>query len=486
MLKPYPYRPTGGINSEDCEDQLGETEVRDSANILYERKQFMTRPFAGAVTPVGFTGNIDFGKSIRLDVAPIIALISSNGKIYSRVNQIVATEITGGGTTLGSKLFHSISAVNGVFVFANNSAGMLRWDTSGFVYTVIAASNYRYVTSHLFRAVGAYKLDGAAGDARRVAWSQSGDETLWTGGDSGNTNLIDAPDDITGLEVLKNVLVVCRREGFHLGFATGISQPVYRFETWGRQAHGVQYPSTVDVMDNKLFYCSQEDVYIYDLQNTIPIGGKIRGELFPFLRAGVGYRGYCSKNVGDLPRLRYNLVPMANTASYPHFVYDFQDGAWSKHTYGNVLIRGGFYALQSQNFEGTALFTGGAIVYWDDNNAAGCEVPGFLVGRVITLEADEVDCIVRSLLLGYRNHGASSVKTTVAASLNNTDISTTDVQQIGVLPANSRLLRTWFRHQTTGQKFEIRLDIPTGKRFSGNYIGLQYDRSSEFKGDPGP
>jgi hypothetical protein len=492
-LKPFPYRPVGGLNMEEAEDQLGPEEVQQSANFLFERKRFLNRPSATLVSATGFTGNITYGRSIRFDsFFPITVLISSNGKLYHLVFEASATEITGPATTFGPTEHHNLEAVNGVIIIGNNTTGMLRWDPVGSIYTIMDAtrSNFRYVTSHLFRAVGAYKLDGAVNDARRVGWSQSGDETLWTGGDSGNADLVDAPDDATGLEVLYNTLVICRRGGFTLGFPTYTSLPVYRFENWGRElCHGVHYDSTLDMIDNVLYYCSQGNVCTFDLQRINFIGDKIRRELFAYLKEGILFRGFCSKSsantlmVADTPvRLQYHLVPISNTNRYPHFVYDIKEQTWSRHTY-DYPVFGGYYAIITETLECPAVFSGAQTGFWATDRP--CEAAAYLVSRSFTLETEEFDCVVRRILLKCRNYGINVITTAVRARVNDTLEETVDLQAIGTPSADQKLVRKWFNHAQAGQNFEIRLEIPKNMFFEGTYLGLLYDISGEFKGDAG-
>lgn len=490
-LKIYPYRPIGGVNVDDSEDSLGELEVQQSANILFERKRFFTRPAATLFSATNFTGNLDFGKSVRIDaLLPQTFLISSNGKLYCLVFETSSTEITGPGTSFGAFNFHNSEAVNGIIIIANNTGGFIRWDPTGFVYTILDAthSNYRYVTSHLTRAVGAYKLDAPV-NSRKVGWSQSGDETAWTGGDSGSSELVDAPDDITGLTVLYNVLVVARKGSFHLGFPTYTSEPVYRFEMFGRQScNGVQHPSTLDTYDNTMFYCSQSDVFTFDLRQVTAIGRQIRRELFAYLKEGVNYRGFVVKSVAntqmitDAPvRPQYHLVPMANSRAYPHFVYDIEEKIWSRHTY-DFPVKGGYYAIVTEVLACPAVFSGAQSGFWTTDRP--CETSAYLTSRSITLEAEEADCIVRRLLLKYRNYGMSNITTKVRARVGDTLEETTDSQAIGTTVADQKLLRKWFNHAQAGQNFEITLNIPPS-RFEGTYLSMAYDISGEFKGESG-
>lgn len=478
-LQVYPYQPVGGINGEVAEDQLEDTQVQATVNMLYGRKMFYNRPGAVTTTLVGFTGDILWAKSLRLTGSAANIAVSSNGKIYRIDSPTAATEITSGtATTFTSPVIHDAETVNAVIMIASNSGGMIRWDPAGTVYTVIAASNYRYTTSLLSRIVGAYKLDGSAGDETRIGWSRSGDETLWTGGDSGTTNIVDAPEAITGLTSLHNVVAALKHNGIHLGFPTGLGSPVFRFENWSKNSIGCNYPMTLATYDNKAFFVSQRDVHMYDLQSVSNIGGPIRRELIRLLRT-VTYFGFISPTTLDDTRVMYHLVP-ASADSAPHFTYDLEEDTWARHHYG-FTPKSGFQYVNSVTAEYPVLLcTQSKMHSWTPSVA--CEQPATLTSKSITLSGEEFDHRLQQVLLKYRNFGVHDARVRVRAMLGETATEIVDDKALGTVVADQKLYRKWFNTPITGQGFEITLEIPENKKFAGMYLGLKTDRAGEHKG----
>jgi hypothetical protein len=77
--------------------------------------------------------------------------------------------------------------------------------------------------------------DGGNDSPRRVQWSDTGDPEVWTGGNSGSTDLLEGPSDITGGGTFGNFITVHTRTSIYVGQLVTTSD-VFRFD---RKATGV-------------------------------------------------------------------------------------------------------------------------------------------------------------------------------------------------------------------------------------------------------
>ncbi len=474
MLNSLVYSPIGGVNLTDGEDVLGDQEVRDSSNFLYERGAARTRPGLNisAVTPS--LGSIDFAKSLSLGVTPMTYVIVGN-KLYKLVGS-TATEITGSGITFGSSEFHNGTSVNGEILIANSTGGLVRWDPTGGTYTILSNAKYRYVTGHFSRALGAYDTTATNGD-KKVGWCVTGDIGDWTSIGSGSNTLSDCPDDITGLGNINNVVVIPRRTGIHLAFPTGYGSNPFRFEAWGRDGSGFPYPSTLCFHSNVLYGVGKDDVYTFDLANLTPIGYKIRDELLQAIHAGVTFRGFVSTLVGCSARTRYHLVP--NSHNWPHYCYDVDERKWSKHSY-EASITGGFHFIPSYTTEGFAVFGSNFIGRWDDSLP--CETDSWLKSRTFALGDVDKDHRVVRLLLRYRDQGEGLANCRFAVTLNQERREEIQRVVVGSPSASNRWTRAWFNFRLEGQDGEFRVDIPAGQPFSTNLTAIQVVPGGEYRG----
>ncbi len=486
---PIRYEMFGGVNSADAENQIGDNEVVDAVNFLFEREECFTRPGLSAPSALSISGNGVFAKSTRLNAngSLVTLLISSNGHLFRLTPGYSVVDL--GAITTGATDFHNIAAVNNVMLVGNTPNGLVRVDPATNGVTTIATAKFRYVRSLLSRAVGAYDTTASFGSIK-VGWTVAGDETTWTGATNGSGSAIlsDAPDEITGCETIKNVWVILRRGGIHLGYQTGLGFPAFRFEQYQRDGAGCNFPSTVACEDNMIFFCSNDDVFTFDLQGGLQrIGGKIRYELFNYLDNGVLFRGFMSRSTSSTtlarrPRLRYNLFP--TQAGYTHFSYDLDEKKWSRHQYNATSLNASsaFYYIQNNNFESPAIFDSAGNIYtWD--NGLNCESAAYMLGKMFDVQPLEKDYRVNRILLKHRNMGETDgITLGVSASLNNVRTWKTDVQNIGTQEADFAWMRTWFNIDSVGNDFQVRIDVPPNTPFSTNYLSMQLSEAGEYKG----
>ncbi len=441
------YRPSGGLNSEDPALALQESEVQACENFLFERSIALSRPGVSEKSPT-LTGNLFFGRSLDFSSSVKTILLTDSPKMYSLSSAFAATEITGAGLALGS--VGSAASVNGIVLVGDNTGGLIRWDTSGAVYTLLAAAPYKYVTSHLSRAVAAHKLGGSA-DPRSVAWSVAGDETDWTGFGSGATVLADAADEITGLAMARNTVVVVRSTGFHLGTPTGVSDPAFNWTLHSKEAVGCQYPGTFSAYGTLCFFVGRSDVHRFDLVSVTPIGRNIRRELIGYLAGGAVYRGFISESYGSNARAHYHLVPMSSSI-LPHFAYDIEEGKWSRHGYEKPLNGGWYMLLGADSAPVLISKTDSKLELWDETLE--CEIAGYITGRILEVGPLTEDFKYNRCLLVHRNFSELECEVTVAADQGKVAVEESKVLK---LSGDSRWRRTWFDFRLTGQLPYVKL-----------------------------
>lgn len=178
------------------------------------------------------------------------------------------------------------------FVWVNGVDAPKKWSQGDSTYSDLTAdsnapSTARFVVPFAERAVFADIGTGTSRDTQRVEWSVSGDETDFTGTGAGGANLYDAQgnvpaDDIMGLEVFSNFLVVLRQRSIWLGQRTGDARAPIRFNS-ALQGYGVIARDSVQICGSLgIIFLGNDNVYLYNPQNRepIPVGQPIRDALF--------------------------------------------------------------------------------------------------------------------------------------------------------------------------------------------------------------
>lgn len=494
MFSPVVLSVGGGISAAVKENALPSGKVTDARNFLFQRGTALTRPGLSKETGSGYPTGVIYVQELYLhrsstDLDKTSILVTDDDSIYQfDAMGVPRTELTPVSTAAAfsdADLMNAAS-VNGLILIANNPGGMVRWDPAGTTYTIIPSSPYHFVTGHISRAVGAYEIGGFAA---KVGWSVTGDETDWISAGSGSAVLADIPDKVTGLKTVRNTIVLVRTSGFHLGYPTGTSDPAFRFEAFSQEGAGCPYPSTIAITDDFMAYCGADNVYMFDLSRISPIGDEIRDRLFPYLKNGVVFRGFFTReipfssvdleyggndsNAGYSTRLMFHLA----AAGFPHFIYDFTEGSWSIHTYDDNTLSVPF-SLGFPAFYGTD----GFINRWDLRERV--ETTAYLT--LPTLEIGDLDQNFRAgpIILRYRDQGV--VESIIVNSICKGDegkmVEDTVNTSIGTAEADGRFMRTKFLTNLVGNGFETTIEVPENKSLILDAVMIKIQQAGVFKG----
>ncbi len=486
---PVPISLYAGINRGVSEDSLEDGQVQGASNFLFRRRESILRPGLKKIALSGSVAGCIYARSLLEIGQTSFSIYLTGNKVLSIDSSGNVVDRTGGTGALFTTAFANATAVNGIFLVGNNASGGndFYWDPTIANGSLIGGDGrWRYVTSHTARGVGAFRTSGAANDPISVGWSDQGNPLNWaTGGAStaGSAVLSDMTEDITGAFTIRNIIVIPRHTGFHLGYPTGISFPPFRFEPWNRDGVGVFYPETADVSNNVLYFVGEDDVYTFDLQRIQPIGTRIRDDLLPILRSGVIYRGFIARGTFGEARATYNLAPAAASDNkYPHFVYDINEDTWSRCDYDDALLMHcPFYRYPISSGGVSFLGDDGFLRIWDNETA--CETRAHLEAPTKFVGPLSKDMRCGGVLLKHRNFNESmAVKVTVNGQLFASEIEASERRTLGEDAGDRRWARTWFRSNIVGQGFTTRIDIDPGQRFSTNYLELYIQEAGEYRG----
>ena len=424
MWQQVDYQPVEGIGGGGNPLSVGEKNVANSINWLFEDGKAFTRPTLNDEGAFGKSAKIDFVKrlfSTGVNTGYELA-IDDTGAIHT-----TAGTLTGAGTTFGNRTLHNIALVNGAFLLGNNVGGLVRNVRDATTYTVQSAAKYRYVTGHLSRAIAAFDITSGSNDEKKVAWSVPGDEDDWTGAGSGSSVLADIPDEITGVATIDNVWVILRARGIHLGFPTGSNtQGPFQFKNYISNGPGCNHPQSLAVYNNEMFFLGFENAYRYRLgESPRPIAPtSIRKALMEDHSRGFNFQGFIALVDNDkelfsrnAPRKRYHLfgIPASGVSGIGlqqvqqrHYSYDIDGETWAKHTYPfpvrtahwRQFASAGEVELIQDDIDGTRHIW--AMRYGEDTAHQGLNLPAILEGRIITVGELSKDYQLSKVLLSFR------------------------------------------------------------------------------------
>lgn len=260
--------------------------------------------------------------------------------------QYAATQITGPGLGTSWNDFDlSMTVVNGSVLITGNSQGIIRWVPTGTTYTIISTAKFAYVTHQFSRAIAAFQTTGSSTDPLTVAASVAGDETTWTGLNSYTNILSDVDDAITGIGVIRGVVVLARQYGFHLGIPTGIFPNIYNWQLHSGDGIGCTQSATFDTYKDMCFFCSDTGVHMFDTVQVVDIGEGILKEIGSLMRNRfpanlLQLRGSVASSHSQDLQPSYHLFldggSSGFTQSLPHWVYNINERKWSRHFYSGI------------------------------------------------------------------------------------------------------------------------------------------------------
>lgn len=332
---PRPYKPPG-----DFDDLL---------NFVVREGRLQTRPNLSTFSDppdqailrvaVSFKDVLQLWHTLFLTTRTAYAITA--GPTYNTLT--LPGGISLGGST-GTGLPYRTANLQGKLFFSNGSCNLVYADGSSAIQaTVDVPGTCRFMAplaSHLLTAYQTEPAPGVVGSQiypYRVRWSKSGDATIWTGVSSAGFNdLLDIPDEITGLLTLGRNCYVFRTNGITTIAPIGPAGAPFIFDNQSISPKGIgnYYPYSLDSFGSWAAFVAQDDIYIFDGSSFTPIGGGARKKIFSDLlnNSRDVVQGWIVPGIGiDYPYLSYWLsIPGPNIT----WVFSRASGKWQRFSWG--------------------------------------------------------------------------------------------------------------------------------------------------------
>ena len=341
--------PFKGINSDTPSPESGPTEFDDILNFFVRKGRLQLRPNLGAFLPTIINGQI---------VRYVGNFKDANGNLHSFLlksyvtGQSPASMITTGpvenslgipGLTtgqLGSNLLFADAYIQNQVYFANGGYPLAYLDGSSVVqFAGDTPGTCRFLAVNSNHLIQGYCIEPALGIAgsttfaRRVRWSASGNPLEWnpnTDFTAGLNDLLDVPDDITGLNTLGRSSFVWRSNGITIMFPTGIGLSPFDFENFSLAPDGVGnfFPYSLSTYTSWCVFVAQDNIYRFDISSVNPIGGVTKKKLYADLANASGDLVWGR----ILPNLTIGFDFLCYILTIPgpnvSWIYTFDDGQW--------------------------------------------------------------------------------------------------------------------------------------------------------------
>lgn len=124
----------------------------------------------------------------------------------------------------------------------------------------------------------AWIIDGGNTYYSRVQWCDTGDPETWSGGNAGSVDLLEDPEDITGLGVFGNFLTVHKTKSIYLGQLVSTSD-VFRFDRKPTGVGAVAGATIANIPSGEQIFLASDGIHLFNGITAPLIDSPIQDEL---------------------------------------------------------------------------------------------------------------------------------------------------------------------------------------------------------------
>ena len=245
---------------------------------------------------------------------------TSTGGSWTKISLAGGTAMTGVDIVVGAAMIQ-----DSLLIAKNGESALIRYTGTtgnGGLTEISGSPAGRFVVPFADRAVVAR----TTANPQIVQWSASGNITDWTSTGSGSTSLVEDPsgamDEITGMSVQGDNLMIYRRHSIWIGTRTGIPSPAIAMASRVQGVGCVAERSLRNIGSTGDIFLGSDDVYLYHPGDREPtrIGTPIQNEIFDNLNRS-GTEHVHAAYVRD--RQKYSLFIPVSSDTYATRGYEF-------------------------------------------------------------------------------------------------------------------------------------------------------------------
>lgn len=215
-----------------------------------------------------------------------------------------------------------------VAVVNNNGINLPHyWNGGGGLFLILSSAPLmRCCVGYLGRLVGGSVTPNGTELLNRLQFSDYGDITAWTGPTSGDHDLVDEGDRILRLALLRGrQLLILRQDTTYIGYPT--LDPGDPIATQILAQRGIYARMSLQRLENSYIFMGKEDIYICDATQVMPVGWKIRKELFRDATPSTLAQAW---SFVDKRAKHYYLVVAMSDDTTMAWIYNWEAQAWTR------------------------------------------------------------------------------------------------------------------------------------------------------------
>lgn len=368
LLKKGVLLPIEGVNF-----AIPSTFIKDrnafAVNMRYEKGLLRKRPGktdVGAVVPDA--GDQIMGYGVLQHSSGTKHLVRGSKRRIQRLNTgtntwetISIISFAGGDEDFWS--FANVTESN-LLIATNYVNPMYKWSGSG-NQALLAGSppKAKYLTYVSPYLLAAYTNDGATTEPWRVAWADTDNPEVWTGGNTGEALVTDEPSVIQNIAKLNNFAAVYKKDSLAIGIK--VDPPdVFRFETI-KTGVGLASPRAFADANGQHYFMGMNDFHVWNGIRVESVGDAVREHVFSRINRTKINRCF-SIHVQELSEVWFFILTSSDTWPTEVWKYNYKLGFWYYDTCSGITAGAKFENTSSVDWNSAVGTWDQAQIAWDE------------------------------------------------------------------------------------------------------------------------
>jgi hypothetical protein len=247
----------------------------------------------------------------------------------------------------GSNLPFAVAYIQNQLYFANLGYPLWYLDGSATVKSANSPGTCKFLAvnvNHLIQACTIEPPPNTGGTIfpNRVRWSASNNPQQWDPGvdfTAGFNDLLDVPDEITGLSTNGRNTFVWRTNGLTVMFPTGLALAAFDFENFSNSPEGVgnMFPFALSTYDNQTASIAADDLYLFDGNSFAGFGGMNKKKIFADLASAAGDVVW-GKTIAGFPGIDFKSYWLTIPGPNITWVFAFESQQWVRFSSSNGYL----------------------------------------------------------------------------------------------------------------------------------------------------
>lgn len=200
----------------------------------------------------------------------------------------------------------------------------------------------------------------------RIQWSGTGDPETWTGGNSGSVDLLEDPEDITGMGVFGDFLTVHKHNSIYIGQLVTTSA-VFRFDRRATGVGTVANASIHTIPSGEQMFLAADGLRLFNGITALLVDSPVQDELRETMNPAYLYKAQ-SIFVEELDEYWLCVATGSDTEPQTIYKYNWRTRQMYKDVRTNLLALGAYLNTSEDTWDDRTVAISSDTTRWNSRN----------------------------------------------------------------------------------------------------------------------